>query len=62
MYGREHGVPHIHLEGPDFRCSMSISSGEVIIGTAPAQAVKAVRAWVRENQAMLLAKWRELNA
>lgn len=62
IYGREHGVPHVHLEGPGFRCSMSIASGEVIVGNAPVQAVKAAGAWVRENQAALLAKWQELNA
>jgi hypothetical protein len=35
VYGREHGVPHFHIEGPGFRCSVAIATGEVIIGVAP---------------------------
>jgi hypothetical protein len=34
VYGREHGVPHFHIEGPDFRCSVSIRTLDVIVGTA----------------------------
>lgn len=36
VYGRDHGVPHFHIEGPDFRCSVAIESGEIIIGAVPA--------------------------
>lgn len=36
VYGREHGVPHFHIEGPTFRCSVSIADLEVIVGTVPA--------------------------
>jgi hypothetical protein len=32
VYGREHGVPHCHIEGVDFRCSVSIASFELIVG------------------------------
>src|SRR3546814_3375044 len=33
VYGRDHGVPHFHIEGPDFRCSVAIASFDVIVGT-----------------------------
>ena len=61
VYGREHGVPHFHVEGPGFRCSVAITTGELIIGNAPSGVLTAARAWARENVASLMAKWQELN-
>ncbi|MEP6869903.1 MAG: DUF4160 domain-containing protein [Novosphingobium sp.] len=62
VYGREHGVPHFHVEGPGFRCSVAITSLEVIIGSAPAAVLRAALEWASTNQALLTAKWQELNA
>jgi hypothetical protein len=61
VYGREHGVPHFHIEGPGFRCSVGIATLEPIIGAVPPSVLRAARAWARQNQALLLAKWWELN-
>ena len=61
VYGREHGIPHFHIEGPEFRCSVSIESGEVIIGSAPRPVLAAARTWARANRAALMRAWRELN-
>jgi hypothetical protein len=27
VYGRDHGVPHFHIEGPGYRCSIAIETG-----------------------------------
>lgn len=61
VYGREHGVPHYHIEGPGFRCSVSIATGEVIVGSVPAAVLREARAWAEANKAMLEANWQELN-
>jgi hypothetical protein len=61
VYGRDHGVPHFHIEGPDFRCSVAIRSLELIIGTAPAPVLRASREWAAANTAQLMATWQELN-
>ena len=61
VYGADHGIPHFHIEGPDFRCSISIASGELIIGEAPAGVLSQARAWAAAHEAELAAKWRELN-
>lgn len=61
VYGREHGVPHFHIEGPDFRASVGIESLEVIIGHAPARVMNDAIEWARSNQMELRAKWQELN-
>jgi hypothetical protein len=61
VYGREHGVPHFHIEGPDFRCSVAIASLEVIVGSAPGSVLNAACEWARENQTLLIATWQELN-
>ena len=62
LYAREHGVPHFHIEGPDFRCAVCIATLEVIIGNAPANVLGEARWWARKNRALLTAKCLELNA
>ena len=62
VYGREHGVPHFHVEGPDFRCSVRIDRLEVIVGSAPVAVLRVALVWAAGNRAQLLAKWQELNA
>ena len=61
VYGREHGVPHFHVEGPGFRCSLAIASLDLIIGSAPAAVLKAARAWAEDHQELLRTTWQELN-
>jgi len=61
VYGREHGVPHFHVEGPTFRCSLAIATGELIVGHAPNQVLRAARAWADTNRELLSKVWRELN-
>lgn len=61
VYGREHGVPHFHIEGPDFRCSVAIASLDVIVGSVPADVLRDALAWALPNQALLTQTWQELN-
>ncbi len=61
VYGAEHGVPHFHIEGPGFRCSVSIATREVIVGDAPARTLAEALAWAAAHEAELAAKWQELN-
>ena len=61
VYGREHGMPHFHIEGPGFRASVGIATFEVIIGAVPAGVLREALAWARPRQADLLGKWQELN-
>jgi hypothetical protein len=61
VYGREHGIPHFHIEGAGFRCSVSIDESEVIVGAAPGRILAAAKLWARENGALLMRTWRELN-
>jgi Domain of unknown function (DUF4160) len=61
IYGRDHGVPHFHIEGPDFRCSVAISLFEMIVGSAPEAVLREAVAWARPNQALLMQTWQELN-
>lgn len=61
VYGREHGVPHFHVEGPGFRCSVAIETGEVIVGTVPAAVLREAKRWAEANKALLRTTWQELN-
>jgi hypothetical protein len=62
VYGREHDVPHFHIECRGHRCSVSIETQEPIIGIVPSAILKAAGAWAREHRSELMAKWWELNA
>lgn len=62
VYGREHGIPHYHIEGPGYRCSVSIADGRVIIGSAPPDVLRAAGAWALGHRKALLAMWKELNS
>jgi Domain of unknown function (DUF4160) len=61
VYGAEHGIPHFHIEGPGFRCSISIETNELIVGSAPKVILNAALKWAAMHQAELAAKWMELN-
>ncbi|MCM3681561.1 MULTISPECIES: DUF4160 domain-containing protein [Sphingomonadaceae] len=61
VYGRDHGVPHFHIEGPDFRCSVAIATFELIVGTVPTAVLKDALEWAGPNQALLMQTWQELN-
>ena len=61
IYARDHGIPHFHIEGPGFRCSISIMANEVIIGSVPPNILREALIWSAENQSILMQKWRELN-
>ncbi|QTF92182.1 DUF4160 domain-containing protein [Halomonas sp. BM-2019] len=61
VYGNEHGVPHFHIEGPGYRCSVAIDTLQVIIGRVPTRVLKEATQWAREHQAELSAEWHRLN-
>jgi hypothetical protein len=61
VFGREHGMPHIHVSGPDFRATVSIVSGEIIAGKLPATTLKEVRSWLDQNREIALKLWQERN-
>ncbi len=61
VYGAEHGMPHFHIEGAGFRCSVAITARALIVGDAPARVLAEARAWAEAHEAELAAKWRELN-
>lgn len=61
VYGRDHGAPHFHIEGPGWRCSVSIATLDLIIGRAPKREFAAACAWAADNRTLLAATWRRLN-
>ncbi len=61
VYGGEHGIPHFHIEGRTFRCSVAIVTLEVIIGSVPPGVLREAVGWARENRRAIMLKWQELN-
>jgi hypothetical protein len=44
VYGADHGIAHFHVEGPGFRCSVAITTRELIVGDAPARVLARMSA------------------
>ena len=61
LYAKDHGPPHFHLEGPDYRCTVTIATLAVVIGSAPRPALRAALEWAAQNRALLENAWQELN-
>lgn len=61
IYAGDHGLPHFHIEGPEFRCSVAIASLEPIVGPVPPSVLNDALEWARPNQALLMQTWQELN-
>ena len=61
VFGREHGIPHVHVTGPDFRATVSIASGEIIAGRLPSPTLKEVRRWLDHNTGLVMNVWKERN-
>ena len=61
IFGREHGIPHVHVSGPDFRATVSIETGEIIAGALPTTTLKEVRRWLDSNRDTAMKRWYERN-
>ncbi len=52
VFGREHGVPHVHVGGPDFAATVEIATGAVLV---------EAREWLTGNRETAQAQWKALN-
>jgi len=58
VYGREHGVPHVHVTGPEFRAVLEIASGQVLVGQLPLAVLLEVQQWLDARREHVMAHWR----
>ncbi|MCC6806894.1 MAG: DUF4160 domain-containing protein [Deltaproteobacteria bacterium] len=61
IYGDDHNPPHVHAISGDHEALIEISSLRVI-GDLPTRKLARVLAWMRTNQATLVAEWRRIQA
>lgn len=61
VFGREHGIAHVHVTGPEFRATVSIESGEIVAGSLPSATLKEVRQCLDRNRDLALKLWQERN-
>ncbi|MFP5239843.1 MAG: DUF4160 domain-containing protein [Acidobacteriota bacterium] len=61
VYPGDHGVPHAHVIGPGFRCSLDVATLEVLAGSASPKTLAVAREWIAANRHLVLAAWKELN-
>jgi len=58
VYSREHGVPHFHLIGSDYRCPIAIQTLEVLEGEPPRRALREALSWAASHHALLHSAWK----
>jgi len=58
IYGREHGIPHVHVTGPGFRAVLDIATGGILIGRLPADVLADARQWLAQHQNDAQRQWR----
>ena len=62
LYAGDHNPPHFHVLANDgTEAWVELATLAVIWGTVRASAWKEVLAWARQNDALLVAKWKEMN-
>ena len=61
VFSREHGIPHVHVSGPDFAATVSIATGEILAGLLPAATLKDVQNWLAANRSAAMELWRQSN-
>jgi len=54
-------MPHVHVTGANFRASLAINSGAVLVGSLPAEVLQQAQAWLQANRADVLASWHAHN-
>ena len=61
VFSREHGIPHVHVSGPDFEATVSIATGEILAGLLPAATLEDVKDWLAANRSAAMERWRQSN-
>lgn len=61
IFGREHGVPHVHVWTPDGAAVVAIGTLEVLSGSVDAGILAEAREWARSHSAEIAAEWLRLN-
>ena len=61
VFGREHGIAHLHVSGTDFRATVNIETGEIIAGSLSIAVLKQARQWLDVNRDLALKLWKERN-
>ena len=53
----EHRPPHIHAYYQDYKASVDLATGEIIVGELPRRQARLVAAWVELHREELSADW-----
>lgn len=61
VFGREHGIPHVHVRGPEFRATVSIATGDIMAGALPAATLRDVQDWLATNGDAAMNHWYQRN-
>ena len=55
-----HSTPHVHAKYGKYEISISIETGEVLVGNLPAKNQKKAVEWVKNNRDKILNDWNDI--
>jgi len=61
VFGREHGLPHVHVTGAGFRAVLAIATGDLLVGRLPVEVLADARQWLAQHQDESQQQWQRLN-
>lgn len=62
MNPQDHPPPHFHARYVEHKASISIATGDVIVGDLPARALRLVEEWRQLHRPELEENWRRFEA
>lgn len=57
MDNQQHHTPHYHAKYAEYKASISIETGEMIVGNIPRKKLKLIQAWNEIHREELMANW-----
>jgi hypothetical protein len=61
IYPKDHLPPHVHARIAEYRCKLSIVTGQVIDGKLPPSKLRTVQAWLAGHRGQVAYAWDEIS-
>ncbi len=57
MFYSEKHRPHFHVVYAEYRASVEIETGRIVVGRLPRRALQLVREWAKQHRGELIENW-----
>lgn len=61
LFFQDHAPPHFHTSIAEYKAIVKIENAEILEGDIPKNKKKEILEWAKENKAILMEIWNDLN-